>query len=210
MIKTMSLKLLEHTKLYNEVEKLIKETQQVLGEFDVTVLNELRYAHRALISCIEKLAQSPDMSPEDESFATYWRDAQKGLCIVINDAMDTVLIQTKYQLQSFRESYPNAHVIEAYGQDAFNNLCEAVIWLENQQAQTRAQRDSRVEDYKTMMQSPQYSAVLKFMRSGEQIDSVLALSERKAKREISTRFWTIFGVVIAVALAVLGLWAGKA
>jgi hypothetical protein len=213
--------------LYNKVEKVIKQTTHVTGELDITVLNEVRYAHRAMVDCLSMLAVNEDVQIEETKFAYAWRDATKGACIAINDAVDTIVLQAKYFIQELTEAFPNTSVRKVYGEDKFDQLLQSLAILQQKQTETREFRDNRVDEYVNMAASEELAQVVKFMQVKENLQNEMKLVEAEADRReqerttelkiaqdslaIATRnfHWSLFGILVAVTGAALAYLALK-
>lgn len=220
-----------HCSLYDKAEAVFKQSQQSANVLDVTVLNELRYGHRALITALGHLVANPNTELTDETFHEYFRDAQKGICIAINDAVDTVVVFAKNLILELQARYPNASIADAYGKDRYYEVIEALIQLERRIAESREFRRDRVKKYEELAQSEMFKVAVTFAQHAPALDEAMKKVEGSVAKQLSeaqqqvakanrqeqiavdqlatakaTHRWTVLGVVIATALAVFALY----
>lgn len=174
-----------HCSLYDKAEAVFKQSQQSSNVLDVTVLNELRYGHRALITALGHLVANPNTELTDETFHEYFRDAQKGICIAINDAVDTVVIFAKNLIRELQAQYPSASIADAYGKDLYYNVIKALIELERRIAESREFRRDRVQKYEELAQSDMFKAVVTFTQHAPALDDEMKRVEGNAAKQLA-------------------------
>jgi hypothetical protein len=174
-----------HCSLYDKAEAVFKQSQQSANVLDVTVLNELRYGHRALITALGHLVANPNIELTEETFHEYFRDAQKGICIAINDAVDTVVIFAKNLIRELQEQYPNASIADAYGKDLYYNVIQALIELERRIAESREFRRDRVQKYEELAQSGMFKVVVTFTQHAPALNEEMKKVEGNAAKQLA-------------------------
>ena len=219
-----------HCSLYDKAEAVFKQSQQAANVLDVTVLNELRYGHRALITALGHLVANPNTELTDETFHEYFRDAQKGICIAINDAVDTVVVFAKNLILELQARYPSASIADAYGKDSYYNVIKALIELERRIAESREFRRDRVQKYEELAQSEMFKVLVTFTQHAPALDEEMKRVEGSVAKQLTaanlqvtnanrqeqlavdalatskaTHRWTVLGVVVPLAITVIGL-----
>ena len=174
-----------HCSLYDKAEAVFKQSQQSANVLDVTVLNELRYGHRALITALGHLVANPNIELTEETFHEYFRDAQKGICIAINDAVDTVVIFAKNLIRELQTQYPNASIADAYGKDRYYNVIKALIELERRIAESREFRRDRVQKYEELAQSDMFKGVVTFAQHAPALNEEMKKVEGNAAKQLA-------------------------
>ncbi len=144
--------LIDYATLLGRTESVFKKTQTSKNVLDPNVLNEIRYSNRALASALELCAKDSALTADSPAISPLLVDANKGLCIAINDAVDNTLLTAKAIIASLNEAYCKASIAQAYGKPEYQTVILALTKLEAEVAETREFRADRVNTYEKISQ----------------------------------------------------------
>jgi hypothetical protein len=184
---------------------VFKKAQTVADEIDPNVLNEIRYSNRGLASALSIIATTPDIQATDEKISGYLLDAKKALCIAINDSIDNVVLNTRSLNKDFKQAYPDASISQTYGKEKYNQLLLAIKHLEDEVAETRDFRDTRIERYEAMARSDELKQLVTFVQLADELESDLRLIQLKAKQDARVSAWTRNGVLVALLAIIISV-----
>ncbi len=195
----------EYAVLLGKTEFVFKKAQTVADEIDPNVLNEIRYSNRGLASALSIIATTPDIQATDEKISGYLLDAKKALCIAINDSIDNVVLNTRSLNKDFKQAYPDASISQTYGKEKYNQLLLAIKHLEDEVAETRDFRDTRIERYEAMARSDELKQLVTFVQLADELESDLRLIQLKAKQDARVSVWTRNGVLVALLATIISV-----
>lgn len=194
----------QYKQLADKAEYVFKLSQT--ESLDVTVLNEIRYANRALTSFLGLLGENPDIGMDDVRMQQYALDAQKGLAIAINDAIDTTVVLAKRYIVELKLAYPDASIAQAYGKEAYYALIESLQTVQDQVAQSREFREHRIERYVALAGSQDLRKIVQFLHTHEITENEMRLAQTTSSQSKSAHKTAWYALWVGIASALTGLF----
>ncbi len=182
-LKTRFLSLIE---LHNNFTKAYKTVEPLVEKMDVTTLNDVRYALRAIIDCIE-IAVSDQNSDKFEEAASA---AELALRIAWHDVVDITFDSFRIYLDELGKKYGPDITAKHIDMSA---CAELFTLVEELVAESRGDRTKRVELY-SQITNDHLNKLKKIFGDSQFSEAAIAAEYKKEKRD---NFIKIFGAVVS-------------
>ena len=172
-----------------------KTGQEVIEGFDTRILNEHQYFSRAQNTLLNQ-AQNGKLNI-DSLLAI--DDALTAVRHIVNDTLDLIILHAGKERKRLNKICQTVTISEVY-QD-YDKVRATIVAVNKEIADTRRVRGVlRVEKYIEIFTSGQYSEIVNFCHSIEEIED--RLKKKKAKEFIDAkRFW--IGIFVAVTAGII-------
>lgn len=192
MDEHLKLKLSEIVELHNDYSAALKKVEQHIHSFDLTTLNDARYALRGIVDCIESIITS-----NNKKFDDAFGIAMTALRIAWHDVVDITVDEFKLYLDELGQRYDCDIVASII---PIKQCKESIYKIEDLITESRGDRSKRIELYRNITAND-LDTMLNLYRQCKDLEPSIAL---KYKKEKSNKFLVKFGLSLAgISLCVL-------
>ncbi|MCU7805689.1 MAG: hypothetical protein KZQ96_21090 [Candidatus Thiodiazotropha sp. (ex Lucinoma borealis)] len=182
-------RLLNLVHLHNEFSKAYKVVEPIVEKMDVTTLNDVRYALRAIVDCLEIVVTDKDLDKFEEAASA----AELALRIAWHDVVDITFDSFRIYLDDLGKTFgPDiaARYIDMHACGDLLTLFDGLV------SESRGDRSKRVELY-SQITNDHLSQLKKLFNDAKISEAAIAAAYKKEKRENALK---IFGALISLVI----------
>lgn len=178
--------------MHNEFAKAYKTIEPLVDKMDATTHNDIRYALRAIVDCIEcTITEKDDKRFEEAASAT-----DLALRIVWNDVVDITFDSFRIYLDELGKIY-GPDIVEKY---IDTSTCRELLFkVDELVAESRGDRDRRVELYK-QISSDNLLEVKKLFTHAQASEPAIAAAKKKEERNDSFKRAALLVSIVIMAM----------
>lgn len=173
---------------HNKLSKAMKDVEnEITGELIFPVINEIRYAFRAVIDLLSldnsTYSSNSTIKDLEEKKIDAFHRCDKALIFAYHDLLDCSILSIKIFIDQTKEEYTLGLILEIFSSDKYKEFTNLISTIDDKISNTRGDRNIRTEIYADLMESDDYFRKLLVLYRNFK-ESLTTIALLKSEREM--------------------------